>query len=392
VSEGNGQNQDSGLGLTAADPSKSFRYMQIDEDGYFKIDGLRVADVEIGRDWLSRLNLDYRGRITLQTNPVLLNDTLNSNVPEINHETTLVECFDEPFIALDIERVASNSIPEGTSLDKWHVRLPYGHSESFSLHSLSVDDWDRFHGLTERGIPFVLSRSAQAHFFDLVDEFDDDSVTIGNETIAIGHWLETNPSVEDNRFWNNKYTQREDRWDLGGPAPVLDSIVPKLKLSPLRVLVPGAGRGHDAAWFARAGHIVTAVDFSAEAITRAKELYGHLPNITFIQSDILQLSTSMNESFDLIFEHTCYCAVSPTKRNQLIRTYRRLLAEQGHILGVFFTMEKRSGPPYGGSEWEVRARLNKNFRLLYWMRLHDSAPSRTGQELLVYAQKIPSLS
>jgi 2-polyprenyl-3-methyl-5-hydroxy-6-metoxy-1,4-benzoquinol methylase len=37
-----------------------------------------------------------------------------------------------------------------------------------------------------------------------------------------------------------------------------------------RVLVLGCGEGHDAAFFAQNGHIVTGVDISPEAITRAQ--------------------------------------------------------------------------------------------------------------------------
>jgi hypothetical protein len=56
-------------------------------------------------------------------------------------------------------------------------------------------------------------------------------------------------------------------------------------------------------------------------------------------------------------------------------------------------MDKRTGPPFGGSEWELRSRLQshasqKGFRILYWNRLRDSKPERLGQELFVYAQKL----
>lgn len=34
------------------------RFIHIDEDGYFKMEELRVADVEIGRDWLSQIEFD----------------------------------------------------------------------------------------------------------------------------------------------------------------------------------------------------------------------------------------------------------------------------------------------------------------------------------------------
>jgi SAM-dependent methyltransferase len=352
--------------LTPSSASSPQRFIQIDEDGYFRMEQLRVADAEAGYDWLSRLKIDAHRRPTI----------------EMNGDLVLVEAFDEPYVALDIQKGSAN---------KWRITMPYGYSESFDLNTLSVDEWDRFHGRTERGIPFVLSRSAQNRFFNLVEEFEDDSFVADGQRYETQAWLGANSAMSQAEYWSKIYREEQPRWDLGGPTPALDAIVPRLKLLPMRVLIAGCGSGHDAAWFAEHGHIVTAVDFSGEAIARARKLYGHLPNLQFREADAFALPPEMNGSFDLVFEHTCYCAISPDRRNDLIRTYRRLLTDQGHLLGIFFIIDKPDGPPFGGSEWEIRARLQKNFRLLYWMRLRETVERRTGQELLVYAQKIPAL-
>lgn len=347
------------------------RFIQIDENGYFRDDAktgaLRIADQEMGRRWLASMSLDNRAR------PII----------EINGEQVIVEAFDEPFVALEIESVA------GTV---WRLTMPYGHKESFNVSTLSLDEWDRFHGRTERGIPFVLSRPAHASFFDQLEAYDDDSITVDGQRFAVRPWLSENISVNEAEFWSNIYRTETPRWDLGEPTPALMHALPRLKLQPARILVPGAGGGHDAAWLASQGHIVTAVDFSAEAIARARKNYGHVPHLTFLHLDVFQLPPDMNGSFDMIFEYTCYCAVTPSRRNELVRVWRRLLTDNGHLLGIFFTMDRPNGPPYGGSEWELRQRLGKSFRLLYWTRLRDSVPARLGQELLIYAQKIPALT
>jgi hypothetical protein len=96
--------------------------------------------------------------------------------------------------------------------------------------------------------------------------------------------------------------------------------------------------------------------------------------------------------FDLIFEHTCYCAIPPQKRNDLVKVWRRLLTEKGQILGIFFVMPKRTGPPFGGSEWEVRERLIKSFSFKFWQRSCQSVPERLGKELLVLAEKVGNLT
>lgn len=351
--------------VSASTQTTPRRFVQIDEEGYFKMDDLRVADAEAGRAWLASLRMDNRGRA----------------VALIGEESAIVEAFDEPFIVLDLE-------PAGES---WIATLPYGHKESFDLETLTLDEWDRFHGRTKTGVPFVLSRAAQARFFDLVDAYDDDSITVAGRTIATKPWLQENPDVNQSQFWTQIYRTEQPRWELGAPAHALPTLVPKLKLQRSRILVLGAGQGNDAAWFAEQGHIVTAVDFSEEAIARAKEKYGHLQDLTFLQSDVFALPASFTNSFDIVFEHTCYCAITPGRRNELVKVWKRVLADGGHVMGVFFAMDKPFGPPYGGSEWEIRSRLDKSFRPLYWVRMRDSLEQRLGHELFVYAQKLSSL-
>ena len=181
---------------------------------------------------------------------------------------------------------------------------------------------------------------------------------------------------------------------MQGAHPALTKMAAAIKVQRSRILVLGCGRGHDAAWFARAGHIVTAVDYSEDAISEAKHLYGDVADLTFAREDALALPTKYTEAFDIVFDHTLYCAIDPARRGDLVKSWRKALTENGHLLGIFFCNEKQKGPPYGGSEWELRSRLNKQFRTLFWQRLKDSPKenlSRLGSELFIYSQKLGSL-
>ncbi len=62
--------------------------------------------------------------------------------------------------------------------------------------------------------------------------------------------------------WETDYEHGTDGWDLGGSAPVFERLVSSGRLQPGRMIVPGAGRGHDAREFSRHGFQVTAVDFA----------------------------------------------------------------------------------------------------------------------------------
>lgn len=352
---------------TSASVEVPSRFVQVDEEGYFKMGDTRVSDQEIGRDWMKLVNFDPKSATTSA---------------KIDGHETLIEAFDAPYVVLQIDQ--SNST--------WTAKMPYGHEEKFQLDTLSLDEWDRFHGRTERGIPFIFSRQAQASFFDMLEEFDDDSIQFDGVRYELKPWLEPFDEAAAAKFWNDRYIGEDTPWDTRQDVyPAIPKLVPQLKLMKSRILVPGCGRGHDAAWFAQQGHIVTALDYSDEAIKQAKELYGHIPGLTFAKADVFNLPQSFDKAFDVVFEHTLYCAILPEKRNDLVKVWRRVLVETGHLLALMFASEKRSGPPFGGSEWEIRQRLAKSFRPLYWQRLKLSVPKRLGTELFVYSQKIPNL-
>ena len=299
-------------------------------------------------------------------------------VTKVNGQQALVEAFNEPLVAKSVSP---------TSKEAWKLQLPHSVEKFFELKTLCVDEWDRFHGLTTENVPFVLSEKAQDQLFNLVDSFDDDSLTYQGRHYPLEAWLEAKEPVDQNLFWSELYNKQAAKWDLAKPAPVLVDLLPRLKIPKARVLVLGCGAGHDAAFFAEQGHLVTAVDFSAEALAQAKNNYSHFKNLKFEQYDIFKLPIAWQGQFDLVFEHTCYCAINPNRRNELIKVWRQMLAPQGFLMGVFFTMHKRQGPPFGGSEWEVRKRLQNYFHFLFWGRWRNSVEDRAGKELAVYAQK-----
>lgn len=336
------------------------KFISIDEEGYPLFGEVRVNDPAIGAHLLQNIKFAENG--AFQT--------------EISGTEALVEAFDEPYVAHQV--LFENN--------QWKILLPYHFEIGFNPRTFTSDEWDRFHGIADNQIPFVLSRKAQAELFRIADEYDDDSITLNGKKIAVHPWMTSDPNISKEYFWTNIYQTEEPRWELNQPAPALADMLPRLKISKSRVLVLGCGSGNDAAFFAQAGHIVTGVDISQEALSRAKTKYGHIDNLHFIESDVFKLDPSHFGQYDLIFEHTCFCAIQPERRTELISQWRKLLSPGGHLLGVFFAMEKRNGPPFGGTEWELRERLKKYFHFIFWGRWHQSIQGRNGKELLIYAQ------
>jgi SAM-dependent methyltransferase len=340
------------------------KVIQLDEDGYFGTDGLRVANIEEGAELLRSLRIDSSGRLLTQQ----------------FESVVLVENFDEPLV---VKKIALKENGQAT------LTATYAYQEDFDLNSLRLDEWDRFKGRTLRGIPFVFSADAQNAFFDLVDSFDDDGFDFGGVTYQTPAWFAAAEKASAADFWSGEYSEGRAGWDLGEPSPALLAILPKLKLHPLRVLVLGAGSANDAAFLASLGHVVTAIDFSAEALARAKEKYGQQKGLKFLQADFFQLPVEMNETFDLVFEHTCYCAIDPARRTELMKVWRRMLSPNGYLLGVFFMIDRPQGLPWGATQWELRQRFGKGFRMLYWWPPRAfSHPKRFGMELLIFSQKL----
>lgn len=338
-------------------------FIIIDEEGYFVLSqGIRLTDRDVGRQLFKHL---------------VLTET-HSLKTKFDQQDVYVEAFDKPIVVEQIERQAGMV---------WKLIAPYGFETTFNLQSLCLDEWDRFHGLTQEKIPFVFSRKAQAEFFNLLEEFSDDSITVDGHTLVIPPFYIEEPSFVSSNTWTDIYKNSpQPNWDLQGAHPALNAILPQIKIVKSRIANWGCGRGHDAALLAQNGHVVTGFDYSEEAIAQAQKLYSRIPTLTLKVEDAL---TSKNDAqFDIIFEHTLFCALLPSQRKQLVQKWHKSLDVGGHLLGIFFVMPKRGGPPYGCSEWELRQMLEKKFRLLYWKRWQKSPAHRQGNELVIYAQKI----
>jgi methyl halide transferase len=339
----------------------SQKSIQIDQEGYPMLTGVRVSDEAFGRELLA--NIFMRDRVAYT---------------KTSDEEVVVEAFDAPLVVLTVHK------REGTV---WQFQMPFDFMVSSDLKNLRLDEFDRFCGHFDNGVPFVFSRTAQAELFKLVDDFTDDSITVGETTIQIPSKYQREHAVGAPKFWSDMYSSKETPWDLDQPTPLLKQALLQLKLPRQRVLVLGAGRGHDAVEIARAGHFVTAVDFSETAEKEFQEKYGTVKGLTYLVQDAFKLPASFNQQFDLVFDHTFFVAIDPSRRKEAVQLWKRMIAPRGHILGIFFLMDKTLGPAFGSTEWEILEYFRKDFDLIYWTRSKASVEKRRNTELLVYATK-----
>ena len=113
----------------------------------------------------------------------------------------------------------------------------------------------------------------------------------------------------------------------------VDWIVTRFDVSAdTRIIDFGCGPGLYATRLAKAQAAVTGVDFSARSITYAREAAERDDlSIDFRHQDYLTFRS--DNRFNLIVMIFCdFCALSPDQRRHMLRTFRSLLAPDGHIL------------------------------------------------------------
>ena len=173
-------------------------------------------------------------------------------------------------------------------------------------------------------------------------------------------------NVNSPQKWEADYERRTDGWDLSGPTPVFKRLASDRKLTPGRMIVLGAGRGHDAREFARHGFEVTAVDFAPRAAHEMHRLADPAAPVQILQQDLFTLSPALDHSFDYVLEYTCFCAIDPQRREDYADLVGRLLKPGGIYIDLAFPLDGRQGgPPFAVSESEIiRLFQGRGFELL----------------------------
>lgn len=195
--------------------------------------------------------------------------------------------------------------------------------------------------------------------------------------------------VDTPGFWEEIYRGGRAGWDLGGPTPVFQRLLAREEFKPGRMIVLGAGRGHDAREFARHGFQVTAVDFASDAVQAMREKNDPNAPIEVVQQDIFHLPAEWNETFDYFLEYTCFCAIDPSRRAEYADVVSRLMKPGGVYFDLAFPLDSHAGgPPFAVSVPEIlRLFGERGFQLLQRGRPAESVPERQGrEELLIFVK------
>ncbi len=179
-------------------------------------------------------------------------------------------------------------------------------------------------------------------------------------------------------YWEHRYQTGETDWEKGAPSPgLVDFLAAHSELEPGAVCVPGCGTGHDVREFAKVGFAAFGFDIAPSAIRLAMEKTASgapasrrrvaageeragetaaLPGTAEFQlADFLH--DPPPRKFDWLFEHTLFCAIQPSERDDYVRAVLRWLKPGGTYLAVNYFLCDPDGPPFPTTREEQLERL-----------------------------------
>jgi hypothetical protein len=183
-------------------------------------------------------------------------------------------------------------------------------------------------------------------------------------------------------YWEERYQTENTPWDIGYASPALiDFCQHQLGENDL-ILIPGAGRAHEAGKLWELGYRnVYVVDWSPSAIKEAQSMFPDIPKDRFIESDFFGLDMAP----DAILEQTFFCAIPVEMRERYAAKVAEMLeARSGQLAGVFFDrVFDHVGPPHGGSRREYKELFEQYFNKVQISDSPLSIGPRAGFEAFI---------
>ena len=177
------------------------------------------------------------------------------------------------------------------------------------------------------------------------------------------------------QFWDERFGRDFTPWERGGVPVALRRFVASSR--PRITLVPGCGSAHELTLMCEAGWDATAIDFSPEAVARARALAGPWAD-RIQQADFFAFAPA--RPLDLVYEQAFLCALPRARRPDVARRWGELLGQGGLLAGYFFFDDAPKGPPFGIARDELDALLMPTFQCVADDAVEDSIPVFAGKE------------
>lgn len=177
------------------------------------------------------------------------------------------------------------------------------------------------------------------------------------------------------QFWDERFERDFTPWERGGVSLALRRFVASSR--PCVTLVPGCGSAHELALLCEAGWDATAIDFSPEAVARARALARPWAD-RIVQADFFAYVPARPPDF--VYEQAFLCALPRARRTDVARRWAELLGRGGLLAGYFYFDDAPKGPPFGIGRAELDDLLSPSFECIADEAVEDSIPVFAGRE------------
>ena len=179
--------------------------------------------------------------------------------------------------------------------------------------------------------------------------------------------------------WESRYQTNDMPWEKGEASPGLEDFFRAHQQGAAQsALVSGCGTGHDVRVLARSGLQAVGLDLAPSAVRLCQErtLRAGL-RAEFRLGNFL--TEQPVEKVDWLIEHTLFCAIHPSQREEYVQAVLRWLKPTGQYLAIFYLIPGTDGPPFGTDRGEIMARFGPYLDLIaHWVP--RSYPNRRGLE------------
>lgn len=195
--------------------------------------------------------------------------------------------------------------------------------------------------------------------------------------------------------WESRYRMGDTPWEKGAAAPPLEELIERLGIGifgPGPVIVPGCGTGHDVRLLAAHGLRAVGLDIAPSAIAAACSQPA-VGGESYLQVDCLEPDAVAGLEATAIWEHTCFCAIDPSRRGDYAAAAASLLEAGGVLAGVFFLTphdpgDPAVGPPFAASIEEIDSCMARWFQREHGWVPQRAYPGREGREWLAVYRRL----
>ena len=184
-------------------------------------------------------------------------------------------------------------------------------------------------------------------------------------------------------YWSARYDEARTGWDIGYPSTPLKNYIDQLTDKNSRILIPGAGNAHEAAYLFDKGFLNTVIlDISPIPLQAFADRFPDFPKKQLVNKNFFYFEGQ----FDLIIEQTFFCSMPPLPKHRKAYALQmsKLLKPGGKLVGLWFDIPLTGDlvkRPFGGTREEYLSYFEPYFSLKTFAPAYNSIPPRAGNEL-----------